>query len=88
VKIKLAKKIEKIEKTVIVVLSISLISLTFISVIFRRLFSPIVWSIELSRFLYIWIIFISIYSALRLKEHISIDFFLREWKTKRIFLIN
>lgn len=45
----------------------------FLQVIFRRLNMPLVWTEEIARFLFIWIIYLSTSKAVHLRRHLSID---------------
>jgi len=71
--VNLLKKAGKIEKMLILVFSFLLFLLTDISIIARAFFTPVVWSIDISRFLYIWLIFIAVYVALKDDEHVRIE---------------
>jgi len=76
-------------KKIIVLLSLALTILTVISVISRKYFRPIIWSLDISRLIYMWLIFLSIYEALKNNGHLSIDYFLGVLKKRqKINLLN
>lgn len=64
------------ENTLMGILLITMVTVIFAQVISRFVFnSPLSWSEELARYLFIWIIFIGASVAVREKAHFGIDFF-------------
>ncbi|HLQ82505.1 MAG TPA: TRAP transporter small permease [Pseudogracilibacillus sp.] len=83
-------KINKVEVYLLKVINImSVITLSlmciivFLNVILRYVFSSgIYWSEEAARYLFMFLIFLGTISALRTKEHLGIDFFIRKLNIK------
>lgn len=58
----------------LVVLVLALLAAVFVTVLFRYLLhSPLGWSEELGRFLFVWVSFLGMLEGVRLKAHIGID---------------
>ena len=77
--IKVTKKISDIifnfTNNIIVILSFGLIFLIFLSVFYRyALNSPLIWANDMSIFIFIWLSFLGMSSAVKLKEHVAFDF--------------
>lgn len=64
------------EDFVTIACSIALVVVVFLQVFFRyALNSPLAWSEELARFIFIWLVFISSAVVLRDDSHMSMDYF-------------
>jgi TRAP-type C4-dicarboxylate transport system permease small subunit len=60
----------------LVVLMFGLLAAVFLTVLFRYvLHSPLGWSEELGRFVFVWLSFLGMLEGVRLKAHIGIDVF-------------
>ncbi len=59
----------------------AILSLTFSQVVLRYLFNhPVTWIEEISRYLFVWIVFLGSATAFRAGEHIKVDIFeRRDW---------
>jgi TRAP-type transport system small permease protein len=68
--------LNKTEDIVTIVTSVILVIVVFLQVFFRyALNSPLAWSEELARFIFIWLVFISSAVVLRDDSHMSMNFF-------------
>lgn len=71
------KILDLIQKIINIFLSVAIFAMTliiFLQVISRYVFnSPLVWSEELSRYLFVWISFLAIADAVRTKSHIALS---------------
>ncbi|MDU5085992.1 MAG: TRAP transporter small permease [Anaerococcus vaginalis] len=71
------KTLDLIQKLINIFLSAAIFAMTliiFLQVISRYIFnSPLVWSEELSRYLFVWISFLAIADAVRTKSHIALS---------------
>lgn len=71
------KTLDLIQKLINIFLSVAIFAMTliiFLQVISRYIFnSPLVWSEELSRYLFVWISFLAIADAVRTKSHIALS---------------
>ncbi len=67
----------KIEFAIAAVLLAAIVLLVFISAIMRTLDHPVIWSIDMSQLLFIWLCFFGAVRALREKAHIGIDILVR-----------
>lgn len=71
------KTLDLIQKLINIFLSAAIFAMTliiFFQVISRYIFnSPLVWSEELSRYLFVWISFLAIADAVRTKSHIALS---------------
>lgn len=71
------KTLDLIQKLINNFLSVAIFAMTliiFLQVISRYIFnSPLVWSEELSRYLFVWISFLAIADAVRTKSHIALS---------------
>jgi len=79
---KFKKGIESIGRAALVALSISLLILTDISIVMRKFFTAITWSIEISVLIYMWLVCLGIFLALRHNEHVGMTFVLDKIKQK------
>lgn len=71
-----------IDKTVLLLLLI-LVIVTSAQVISRYVFGkPLVWSEELARYVFVWIVFLSTSIAFRLNKHMTADFFVMLFPAK------
>jgi TRAP-type C4-dicarboxylate transport system permease small subunit len=75
---KITKITDKILKYIIITFSISMVLIIFAQVVTRYVLRvPLSWSEELSRYLFIWVIFLGTAVAVGNKSHIIIDFIIR-----------
>ncbi len=77
----------------LVVFSIIMVVATFLQVIFRYFFNhPLFWSEELSRYCFVWIVFVGAAIALKHGAHIGVDYFVKHlpfrFKTVLALIIN
>lgn len=73
---KFRRVLNKTEDVVTVVVSVLLVVVVFFQVFFRyALNSPLAWSEELARFIFIWLVFIASALVLRDDSHMSMNFF-------------
>jgi TRAP-type C4-dicarboxylate transport system permease small subunit len=72
----------KIEYAIAALLLATIVALVFISAIMRTLDHPVIWSIDLSQLLFIWLCFFGAVRALREKAHIGIDIVIRHLPQK------
>ena len=63
----------KIEKTICGVLIVVMACIIFLQIICRMLKFPLDWSEELSRFMFIWLIYISVCIATQKESHLCCD---------------
>lgn len=86
------KPLRKVVNLVIVIMFLAMFAIVTVNVIMRYLFnSPISWAGELSRYLFISIIFLGAILALKEGAHIGMDFLIQslpERIYKKIILIN
>src|SRR5690554_2086627 len=75
-------------RKIIIGTSILLTSSTVVFVFCRLFGTPIIWGLDISRFLYIWLTFFAVYEAIKGRNHISVDSFLdfleKRGKTKTL----
>lgn len=67
------KALDLIEIYINGILLLGMCLIIFLQVIFRGLGMPLVWTEEVARFLFVWIIYISASKAIWQKRHLSID---------------
>ena len=68
---------ENLEKTICTALALLMIAVLFLQVVMRRGFNrSLFWSEELARYTMIWLIYIGVSYAAKLKRHIKIEGFL------------
>lgn len=80
--------IEKTLKYLVVAILILMTVVTFYQVILRYVLkAPTIWSEELSRYLYVWLVMLASAIAIRSKRHIRIDFFINKLGVKAKFVI-
>jgi TRAP-type C4-dicarboxylate transport system permease small subunit len=77
----------------LVIFSIIMVVATFLQVIFRYFFNqPLFWSEEVSRYCFVWIVFVGAAIALKHGSHIGVDYFVKylpsRFKTVLALLIN
>ncbi len=76
----------------LVVFSIIMVVATFLQVIFRYFYHPLFWSEELSRYCFVWIVFVGAAITLKHGSHIGVDYFVKylpsRFKTVLALLIN
>lgn len=63
----------KIENSICCTLMVVMSLIVFLQIICRFCKFPLVWSEELSRFMFIWLIYISVCVATRRESHLSVD---------------
>jgi TRAP-type C4-dicarboxylate transport system permease small subunit len=79
---------ENIEDFILIVLSILTVVVVFIQVIMRYIFgSSLVWSEELARYAFIWMIYIGVSYGVKRQAHISVDAFALLFKRKGKFIL-
>jgi TRAP-type C4-dicarboxylate transport system permease small subunit len=69
-------RINKILEYLILSLLISITTLVFAQVLLRMFASAVIWAEELSRYLFIWLIFLSTALGIKRKAHLSMDMIL------------
>lgn len=67
------RKVQKIIEAILCIASVIMLAVNLAQVIFRYVFhASILWSEELSTYLYVWIIFFSLYAACRERNELNI----------------
>ena len=62
----------------LVIFSMIMVGATFLQVIFRYFFNhPLFWSEELSRYCFVWIVFVGAAIAVKHGAHIGVDYFVK-----------
>ncbi len=85
---KIRKTLDKIVDVVVVILFIVIFAVVLLQIFFRYVLnSPLVWSEELSRYLFIWISFLGWTLATRHKTHIRVEFVLNALPKKVQFIV-
>jgi len=73
---KTIKIMDWISYALLIVFSSAMVISTFLQVIFRYLFNhPLFWSEELSRYCFVWIVFVGAAIAMKQGAHIGVDYF-------------
>ena len=63
-----------IEESILIILSIITVIIVFLQVVMRTVFnSSLVWSEELARYLFIWLIYIGVAYGVKKNRHISVE---------------
>ncbi|TCN18414.1 TRAP transporter small permease [Mesobacillus foraminis] len=71
---KLLKTLNSLLNGIIVVVLVSMVSLVFLNVVLRYVFSSgITWSEELARYLFVWLVFLGAVVATKEKGHLGVD---------------
>jgi TRAP-type C4-dicarboxylate transport system permease small subunit len=71
---KSARILNKILKTMISILVLTMVALVFFNVVLRYAFnSGITWSEEMSRYIFVWIVFLGAIVAYKEKAHLGVD---------------
>ena len=70
---KIVSTMDRIENFLAVVLISLMCSVTFLQVVTRQVGYPLSWTEELSRFTFIWLIYIGISMAVRQRKHLAVD---------------
>ena len=81
-------RINKILEYLILSLLISITTLVFAQVILRMVASSIIWAEELSRYLFIWLIFLSTALGIKRKAHLSMDMILETFHGRIRLVLN
>ncbi len=82
------KKLDKFVDIIIVILFTIIFSVVLLQIFFRYVLnSPLTWSEELSRYLFIWISFLGWTLATRHNTHIRVEFAINALPTKIRFII-
>ncbi len=82
------KKLDKFVDIIIVILFIIIFSVVLLQIFFRYVLnSPLTWSEELSRYLFIWISFLGWTLATRHNTHIKVEFVINTLPPKIKFII-
>lgn len=55
------------------ILLLAMCVIIFLQIVFRHLNMPLIWTEEIARFLFVWVIYLSTSLAIRRKRHLSID---------------
>ena len=63
----------KIEKAICGILIVVMSCVIFLQIVFRVLKYPLVWSEELSRFMFIWLIYVSVCISTQKESHLCCD---------------
>jgi len=80
---KTIKIMDWISYTLLIVSSSTMLISTFLQVIFRYLFNhPLFWSEELSRYSFVWLVFIGAAVAMKRGVHIGVDYFVNNLPLK------
>jgi len=73
---KTIKIMDWISYALLIIFSSAMVISTFLQVIFRYLFnSPLFWSEELSRYCFVWVVFVGAAIAMKRGAHIGVDYF-------------
>lgn len=73
---KIRKVFNRVEDFLTIGITLVLVVVVFLQVVFRYFFnSPLAWSEELARYVFIWLVYISAAVVLRDDSHMSMDFF-------------
>ncbi|NEU32631.1 TRAP transporter small permease [bacterium LRH843] len=81
-------KIEKFLKYTVVISLFVMTIVTFSQIVLRYVFkAPTIWSEEVARYLYIWLVLLASAVAVRSNRHIRIDFLVNKFKPKTKFVI-
>lgn len=79
---------ENLESSILIVLSILTVVVIFIQVIMRYVFeSSLVWSEELARYVFIWLVYIGVSYGVKRQAHISVDVLNFVFKKKGQFIL-
>jgi len=75
---KTIKIMDWISYALLIIFSSAMLISTFLQVIFRYLLNhPLFWSEELSRFSFVWIVFVGASVAMKRGAHIGVDYFVK-----------
>ena len=75
---RIIKSYDNIAENVVAILYASMIFIMFSQVILRYIFdSPRMWAEELSRYMFVWIVYIAASIAISRKAHLEVDYFIR-----------
>lgn len=75
---KIIKLYDNILENIVAILYAGIISIMFSQVVFRYVFnSPRTWAEELSRYLFIWIVYLGAAIAISRRAHLQVDYFIR-----------
>jgi len=72
----------KLIDIIIGILSFALLILTDVAVVTRKMGIPLIYTLELSKVLYAWAIWVTIYWVTKNNQHISMDF-VKDWLFKK-----
>lgn len=76
---KIIKIMDWISYALLIVFSSAMVISTFLQVIFRYLLNhPLFWSEELSRYCFVWIVFVGAAIAMKQGAHIGVDYFVKK----------
>jgi len=76
---KITKIMDWISYALLIIFSFTMVISTFLQVIFRYLFnSPLFWSEELSRYCFVWIVFVGAAISTKQGAHIGVDYFVKK----------
>lgn len=78
-----------IEEIILIVLSILTVVIVFLQVVMRYVFADsLVWSEELARYAFIWMIYIGVSYGVKKRRHISVEVFLLYMKPKGKYFLS
>lgn len=81
--------VEKVLRNIIIAMFALMVILVLIQIAFRYVFSsPLGWTDELSRYLFIWVSLLGAAVGVRKKSHISIDFLVQKLNAKTRFIFS
>jgi TRAP-type C4-dicarboxylate transport system permease small subunit len=81
-------RINKVLEYLVLSLLISITTLVFAQVLLRVVACSIIWAEELSRYLFIWLIFLSTALGIKRKAHLSMDMILEKFHGRIRLVVN
>lgn len=72
----------KLEDFLTNTLMIGVVFFVFIAAVLRWFGHPIAWTVGFAEFIFVWVIFLGANKALRLNQHIGVDFFVKRLPKK------
>jgi len=77
----------KMENFITNSLMIGVVFFVFIASVLRWIGHPIAWTVGFAEFIFVWVIFLGANKALRLNQHIGVDFFVKKLSRKAQIII-
>lgn len=75
---RIIKSYDNIVENIVAILYGSIILIMFSQVVLRYVFnSPLIWAEELSRYMFVWIVYLGASIAISRKAHLEVDYFIR-----------